>query len=60
MNNLMQHLHSVSDNLFYGNNHFTIMSHNKHEMIGSQQQGGTLTEIKGNYVQYIAESGMIP
>jgi len=35
MNNLMQHLHSVSDNLFYGNNHFTIMSHNKHEMIGS-------------------------
>ena len=57
-NDLMQQSNSVSENLFQGNNHMVIMSYNKHEMIGTRQQGDTLTVIKGECVQYIIESGI--
>ena len=57
-NDLMQQSQRVSDNLFRGESHVTIMSHNKHELIETRQQGGMLTTIKGKYVKFIVESGM--
>jgi len=35
-NDLMQQSNSVLENLFQGDNHVTIMSHNKYEVIGTR------------------------
>ena len=57
---LLHQAHVTPDNLFHGNNHFSIMSHNKQELIGSRQQGGVLTSAKGEISELLTESGCDP
>ena len=49
---------TISDNLFWGSDHITIMSNNIYELIRYHQQGGILIVIKRESVKLIRESGM--
>jgi hypothetical protein len=53
---LLHQAHTVSDNLLQRNNYFTIMSHNKYELISSRQQEGVLTSANGEISQLLTES----
>ena len=49
---------SLLENLFYYDNHFTIMSYNRNELIAPHQQGRVLTIIRGECVKLLTYSGL--
>ena len=49
---------SLLENLFYYDNHFTIMSYNRNELIAPCQQGRVLMVVRGECVKLLTYSGL--
>ena len=57
---LLHQSNIVVDNLFQDKDYFTIISHNKRELIGVRKQSGVLISIKGECTKLITEAGYDP